>query len=57
MLLNVNSSIATFGNTPKVDTKATMKEKKMTLPKEKKNDIKLSGSQVMLYVDQWGCVK
>ena len=25
--------------------------------KRKKNDIKLSGSQVVLYVDQWGCVK
>ena len=58
MLLNVNSSIATFGNTPKVDTKATNNEYKKknqlimvyndsNFKKEKKRkekDIKLRGS-------------
>ena len=29
MFFNVNCSLATFENTPKVDTKATINEKKM----------------------------
>ena len=68
MILNVFYSLATFGNTSKVDTKATMNEEKIknqfwswcTLPllsKEKENDIKLKGSQVVLYVNQRGHVK
>ena len=68
MILNVFYSLAAFGNTPKVDTKATMNEKKIknqfwswcTIPplsKEKENDIKLRESQVVLYVNQRGHVK
>ena len=70
MLSIICCSLATFGNTPKVDTKATMNENK------KKNrmdhgvqclhfskeiyiyiyNIKLRGRKVVLYVDQRGCV-
>ena len=72
MLLNVCYLLAIFGNTPKVDTKVTMNEKKNEKSiviivynastskrkrKEKKYDIKLRGSQVVLYVDQRGHVK
>ena len=68
--LNVCCSLVTFGNTHKVDTKATMNEIKMinqhwswcTMPplskeKENKNNIKLRGSQVALYVNQQGRIK
>ena len=32
-------------------------EKDKKKKKEKENDIRFNGSQVMLYVDQWGHVK
>ena len=67
MLLNIYYSLATFGNTPKVDIKTTMNEKKNQLimmynastfkRKRKKKDIKLRGIQVVLYLDQRGHVK
>ena len=66
MLSNVYCSLTTFGNTPKVDTKATMMKNKMknlksswcimsSLSKEK--DIIVRGTQVLLDVDQRGHVK
>ena len=70
MLLNIRCSLATFGSTPKVNTKATMNKKNekkkswCTMPplakeKQKQNKIKiwLKESQVVLYVDQRNYVK